>query len=135
MPFTSPDGWRKIEADGTNLLSPDVFLAQNRFVVKAGKQEVFEGRWSARESQLSSVPGFLGFYMLRRDAAKADDGYNYISTSIWRDIDSFKNWQSSPNFASAHANAGQSAAESIYEAPPRVAFYEGKLALSSVKGA
>ena len=134
MPFVSAEGWRKVEADGVNLLPTDIFVAQNRFVVKTGKERDFEERWASRESKLASVPGFLGFYMLRRDAAKADDNFNYISTSLWKDMDSFQAWQRSPEFASAHSKASPSAGESIYEGPPRVAFYEGKLALSSPRG-
>lgn len=131
--FDSDGGWRKIESDGVNLLPTDIFVAQNRFRVSEGNQAAFEARWAARESQLASVPGFISFYMLRRDADKADDGFNYISASIWKDQESFKAWQSSPDFAAAHSKAGQG--ESLYEGPPRIAFYEGKLALVSAQGA
>lgn len=135
LPFTHPAGWRNVESDGVNLLPTDVFVSQNRFRVAKGKHLEFEAKWKDRESSLATVPGFLSFYMLRRDADKADDGFNFISTSIWKDMQSFKDWQSSASFAAAHSKAGQGASTSIYDGPPRVAFFEGKLALSSELGA
>lgn len=139
LSFTAEGGWRKVEADGVSLLSPDVFVTQNRFNVKAGKEVEFESKWANRESQLSTVPGFVSFYMLRRDASKADDGYNYMSTTTWKSKADFENWKNSEAFVKAHANAGRgsggASSESIYNAPPKLAMYEGKLALMSPLGA
>ena len=42
-PFVVEGGWRKVQADGVNYLTPDVFVAQNRFNVMEGKEVAFEG--------------------------------------------------------------------------------------------
>jgi hypothetical protein len=39
-------------------------------------------RWANRESSLKEMPGFLNFNMLRRDADKPDDGYNFVSATV-----------------------------------------------------
>lgn len=134
MGFASESGWRQVNADGVNLLPTDVFMAQNRFKVSAGKEVEFEQHWASRESKLQEVPGFLGFSLLRRDADKADDGFNYISCSIWKDMKAFQAWKESESFAAAHSSSFSGNKLNFYEESPKPVFYEGKLALSSVKG-
>ena len=48
------------------------------------------------------MPGFKAFTMLRRDAKAADDGYNYMSFTIWQDRLSFENWTKSQAFSKSH---------------------------------
>lgn len=139
-PYVVKGGWRKVEADGVNFLTPDVFVAQNRFNVMEGKEVSFEKRWSERESKLKEFPGFMGFYLQRRDALKADDGYNYISSSFWKDRPSFDNWRNSQNQGEQHGSghgstAGGSSVGGDLNGRPSVCFYEGKLALASPLGA
>jgi len=129
-----------VEADGISLLPADVFVAMNRFSVEKGQEIAFEQRWKNRESKLLEYPGFIFFNMLRRDATKADDGYNYISMTIWENKDSFQNWRSSDKTSHGSSNTASSQPESTSEnkrvpmKPPKVAFYEGKLALFSAWG-
>mmetsp|Transcript_45525 Transcript_45525/g.87040 ORF Transcript_45525/g.87040 Transcript_45525/m.87040 type:complete len:344 (+) Transcript_45525:162-1193(+) len=144
------DGWRQVKADGVNLLPPECFVAMNRFSVAPGQEAAFEQRWANRESKLIDLPGFVNFNMLRRDAPSADDGFNYISCTVWKDRESFNGWRDSQNFKSAHGEkpAAPQAAEGadrpkgpppgamgMMLGPPKVAFYEGKLMLQSQAGA
>ena len=132
LEFATDNGWRSIVADGVNFIPADIIMTQNRFKVLEGKEVEFEQQWAARESRLEEVPGFIGFTMLRRDASKADDGYNYISSTIWRDLAAFTNWKSSDAFKAAHTAAGTQT--KCYEEAPKLAVYEGKLTLMSDLG-
>lgn len=138
--FEGEDGWRTVVADGENLLNADVFMSQNRFKVAEGKELAFEQRWAKRESKLNECPGFLGFFMQRRDATKADDGYNYVASTLWKDRSAFEAWRSSQQFSGSHGSGSKDGKETtekpmnLFLSPPKLAFYEGKLALSSPKG-
>lgn len=132
LSFATENGWRNVVSDGQNCIDPDIFMVQNKFKIVRGKEVDFEQQWANRDSKLKEVPGFVGFSLLRRDADKADDGYNYISNVIWKNQRAFETWKSSDAFKSAHLNAGGS--EVFYEVPPKMAFYEGKLTLSSPRG-
>lgn len=132
LTFATDNGWRSVKADGENLLAPEIFMAQNRFKVLPEKRVDFEQTWANRESKLQEVPGFVGFSLFRRDADKADDGFNYISSSIWKSAQDFNNWRNSPEFQQAHSKAGNTVKH--YEESPKIAFYEGKLTLCSDRG-
>lgn len=152
----APGGWRNVVADGKKLIDPDVFAAMNRFKVVSGEEVAFENVWANRESELNKYDGFVFFTMMRRDAVSADDGYNYISMSVWKDRQSFETWQK--NQDSSHGQRIREESSSVISetssnigtqtvqkpkmdmkkallAPPKVAFYEGKLALMSELGA
>eukprot|EP00640_Fibrocapsa_japonica_P003225 CAMPEP_0113943270 /NCGR_PEP_ID=MMETSP1339-20121228/22520_1 /TAXON_ID=94617 /ORGANISM="Fibrocapsa japonica" /LENGTH=328 /DNA_ID=CAMNT_0000948099 /DNA_START=52 /DNA_END=1038 /DNA_ORIENTATION=+ /assembly_acc=CAM_ASM_000762 len=136
------DGWRKdIVADGENLVEPEVFVAMNRFSIPEEARIPFEQRWAKRESELKDLPGFRFFNMLRRDATEADDGYNYISMSVWEDRGSFEGWRASQQFNKAHGSEKPSGEEAskpkappMFKTPPKTAFYEGKVVLESAGG-
>lgn len=145
--FGANDGWRNVVADGVNELPSEIFVSQNRFKVLSGKEIDFENRWKNRDSKLSECPGFVGFVMQRRDATRADDGYNYVASTIWKDRSAFEAWRASPQFQAGHKDAkptsgSESGSESapkgpppsIFDGPPKLAFYEGKLTLSSPEG-
>eukprot|EP00238_Polyblepharides_amylifera_P000283 CAMPEP_0196572520 /NCGR_PEP_ID=MMETSP1081-20130531/2563_1 /TAXON_ID=36882 /ORGANISM="Pyramimonas amylifera, Strain CCMP720" /LENGTH=345 /DNA_ID=CAMNT_0041889875 /DNA_START=71 /DNA_END=1108 /DNA_ORIENTATION=- len=142
-------GWRQVIADGVNPITPDCFVAMNRFSVTQGNEAAFETRWASRESKLNEMPGFLYFLILRRDAVKADDGFNYVSFSAWKDRASFEKWRDSQNFQSAHGQKeglGKMPSTNspnkpkgppsggIMTGPPSVAFYVGKLTLQCEAG-
>lgn len=155
----APGGWRNVIADGENLINPDVFVAMNRFKVAAGQEVDFERVWANRDSELNKFDGFVFFTMMRRDASTADDGYNYISMSVWRDRQSFESWQKNQDSSHGQQRTRENESTATTEsssngqvqtlvtqkpkldmkkallAPPKVAFYEGKLALMSKFGA
>jgi len=134
-PWRAVGGWRDVPADGINPLNPDVFVAMNRFKVSEGKQEKFERRWSERESALSERDGFLTFLLLRRDALKTEDGYNYSTLTVWKNRAAFDDWRASAAAAKAHGNKPSEVSESLFDGPPSAVMYEGVLALLSEKGA
>ena len=140
------NGWRKVESDGVNYLEPETFVVQNRFNVMEGKEVEFEQRWAKRESHLLEFPGFVGFYLQRRDATKADDGFNFISSAIWKDKASFFGWKERNTLPEHGPAPGGSPAEGppqgpggpplggIFKGRPEIAYYEGKLTLLSSRG-
>jgi len=151
LPFTSVGGWRDVPADGVNFLPTECYVAMNRFAIAEGKEGAFEQRWAARESKLKECDGFCNFFMLRRDAPEADDGYNYVSLTVWKDRASFDGWREGQAFKQAHGEGKPAGgpppaagakpagppggAMDMFLKPPAVAFYEGKLVLQSQIGA
>lgn len=124
------NGWRDVPADGVNSLDAECFVAQNRFRVAPGQEVAFEQRWASRESKLEGRDGFVAFYMQRRDAPEADDGYNYVSTSVWQDRAAFDAWRAEQT--PAHGQGTQPKgppATAMMQGPPSVACYEGVLML------
>jgi len=148
------DGWRKVEADGMNVLPAECFVACNQFFVPRENAAAFEKRWADRESKLKECDGFVAFTMLRRDGqAKghgtspvADDEPTYVSTTIWRDRLAFDAWREGNNFKQAHEQAkppseptdgekSQTPRQPLWSKPPIPIFYEGTLVISSQDGA
>ncbi len=132
-PWKAVGGWRDVPANGVDPLDADVFVAMNRFKVLEGKEEAFEKRWAERESKLEGMDGFLTFLLLRRDALKAEDGFNYSTLTVWRNRDAFDAWRASSANAKAHAKSED--AEPMFDGAPSPVMYEGVLALLSDKGA
>jgi len=140
----------RAEADGSEVLDPEVFVSMNRFTVAAGREAEFEQRWANRESKLQDQPGFRFFQLMRRDQTP-DDDVNYISMAAWDDREAFDNWRNGEGFKKAHgggkppqAGAGHGGAGGEGSSgpmggalvrPPRPYFYEGKLVLESEQGA
>lgn len=134
------------DADGSNLLDPEVFASMNRFTVAPGREKEFEERWASRESKLKELPGFRFFQLMRRDQ-DADDDVNYISMACWDNRAAFDNWKNGDGFKKAHGDGkgkGKPSAEAeggsagpmggILVRPPKPYFYEGKLVLESEVG-
>tara|TARA_B110000977_G_scaffold192413_1_gene265860 strand:+ start:13551 stop:14534 length:984 start_codon:yes stop_codon:yes gene_type:complete len=132
-PWKAVGGWRDVPADGVNPLDTDVFVAMNRFKVLEGKEESFENRWAERESKLEDMDGFLTFLLLRRDALKAEDGFNYSTLTVWKNRSAFDDWRASSANKNAHSKAAD--AEPMFHGPPSPVLYEGVLALLSERGA
>ena len=93
-----------------------MFVAMNRFKVKAGQEEEFERIWRERETYLAEVAGFVQFALLRSDAAG-----EYISHSTWADRESFVGWTQSEAFGKGHR---QGSLMGVLEGPPQVSMYE-----------
>ena len=133
------DGWRDVAADGVNLLSPEVFVATNRFKVQPEMAAAFEERWQKRESKLRECDGFQSFHMLRRDGP-ADDEVNYISATLWRDRAAFDGWRNSQKFGEAHGKkegerpGPANTAPPMFKEPPKPVFWDAKLTLLSEAG-
>jgi len=120
----APGGWRNINADGENLLPPDVFVAMNKYKIPKGKEIEFETSFTKGDKSLREVPGFQFSTVMRRDATKADDGYNYISMAVWEDRKHYEDWFKSNTLVEALSSSVASTR----------AYYEGKLAIFSEVG-
>jgi heme-degrading monooxygenase HmoA len=82
-----------------------MYLTMNRFKVKLGHEDEFEEVWSARDSQLTRVPGFVAFHLMKGEER---DGYRlYASHTAWRDEAAFLDWTRSEAFRIAHKGAGE----------------------------
>ncbi|TPW28663.1 antibiotic biosynthesis monooxygenase family protein [Pararhizobium mangrovi] len=93
-----------------------MYVAMNRFRVKHGFEDAFEGMWRNRESSLKETTGFREFHLLR-GASNDEEGFTlFASHTIWESESAFYDWTRSENFRKAHASAGQSEVE--YMGPP-----------------
>lgn len=138
LPTTkTQEGWSAMEADGVTLLEPDVYVAQNRCKVSAGNELKFESLWANRKSNLMTYAGFIGFYLQRRDATKADDGYNFVTSAIWKDRASYMAWRTvqPERIISTKPENAAPDGRGMFDGAPELAFYEGKLTLLSPLGA
>jgi heme-degrading monooxygenase HmoA len=82
-----------------------MFIAMNRFHVKKGLEEAFEQVWLSRDTQLTKVPGFLEFHLLK--GPEHEDYTLYSSHSVWQSKAAFEAWTKSDAFRVAHRDAGQ----------------------------
>lgn len=117
-------GWRKVKADGQNYINPDAYVIQNKFSVPDENLLEFEKKFV--KSSTETTNGFVGFYLQRRDANKADDGFNYISTSIWNSKTDYEAWKNSSG------NLGQQSCPQCpgsLTVPSSVAYFEGKMTI------
>jgi len=80
-----------------------MYIAMNRFRIAIGREEVFEELWRTRDSQLSAVPGFKEFHLLK--GPSDDESTLYASHTIWESAAAFDAWRESDHFKKAHANA------------------------------
>ena len=81
-----------------------MFIAMNRFQVLRGQEAAFEAVWLSRDSHLETVPGFLGFHLLR--GPEREDHTLYASHSEWASKAAFEAWTQSEAFRLAHRSAG-----------------------------
>lgn len=125
LQYQSENGWRQVIADGENYLNPEIYVVQKRYKVKEGKQIEFENR--IQNNNLKDQSGLVGSFVLRRDATKADDGYNYMNTLLWKSKSDYENYLSSTPISQDDYN-------NLLQSSPNNAYYEGKLTLASPKG-
>jgi heme-degrading monooxygenase HmoA len=81
-----------------------MFIAMNRFQVVRGQEKAFEAVWLSRDTHLETVPGFLGFHLLR--GPQHEDHTLYASHSQWASRAAFEAWTKSEAFRLAHRDAG-----------------------------
>ena len=100
-----------------------MYIAMNRFRVALGREADFEELWRNRDSQLSDVPGFREFSLLR--GASDDQASLYASHTVWDSQAAFQAWTESEAFREAHARAR--APEGTYLGPPVFEGFEAVL--------
>ncbi len=96
-----------------------MFVAMNKFRVKAGQEQEFERIWRERETHLQGVTRFERFALLRSDTPG-----EYISHSTWSDRDAFIAWTQSEAFGAGHR---QGSLMGVLDGPPAVSLYEAVL--------
>eukprot|EP01036_Dinobryon_divergens_P033229 gene33229-42967_t len=127
------DAWRTGDAfkeahGGPKPAFFDALLPQTRYAIADKDLLPFEQafnnlRISNGGDEGGNSDGFVGSFLQRRDATKADDGYNYLMTTIWKDRSGYEAFATSTadGFTIPVASAGK-------------VFYEGKLVLINEKG-
>jgi heme-degrading monooxygenase HmoA len=81
-----------------------MFIAMNRFRVKKGSEDAFEQVWLNRDTQLTKVPGFVEFHLLK--GPEQEDCTLYSSHTLWQSKATFEAWTKSEEFRAAHKDAG-----------------------------
>jgi heme-degrading monooxygenase HmoA len=82
-----------------------MFIAMNRFKVIPMAKADFEEVWTARDTHLRGVPGFIEFHLLR--GPEWEDHVLYSSHTIWQSREDLEAWTRSEAFRLAHRDAGQ----------------------------
>lgn len=99
-----------------------MYIAMNRFKVKAGCEQDFEAVWKNRETRLDLVPGFMTFHLLK-GPPDVDGGTTlYASHTTWASHEDFLKWTKSDHFREAHKNAGTN--KPLYDGPPQFEGFE-----------
>lgn len=80
-----------------------MYIAMNRFRIAVGHEGDFEALWRSRDSQLSEVPGFRTFQLLR--GPTDDTATLFLSHTVWDSGESFEAWTNSDAFRKAHSQA------------------------------
>ena len=81
-----------------------MYIAMNRFLIKNGKEELFEEIWKSRETHLEETPGFIKFNLLK--SINKEGTTLYASHTEWKSKTHFENWTKSEAFRKAHKGAG-----------------------------
>jgi heme-degrading monooxygenase HmoA len=97
-----------------------MYLTMNRFRVRPGQEEAFEAMWANRDSHLKTVPGFVGFHLMRGEAVEG--ATLYASHTLWSDRDAFLAWTKSEAFRAAHRGAKTS--DAMYDGAPVLECFE-----------
>lgn len=97
-----------------------MYIAMNRFKVLPGSEAKFEDVWKNRDSNLSTVPGFVEFHMLK--GPKKDDHTLYSSHTVWGSHADFDAWTKSQAFRDSHKNAGSNGV--LYDGHPTFEGFE-----------
>ncbi|MEM8786898.1 MAG: antibiotic biosynthesis monooxygenase [Pseudomonadota bacterium] len=91
-----------------------MYIAMNRFRVRAENASDFEAMWLGRESHLQEMDGFVEFHMLK--GPEVDGVLLYASHTTWESEAAFSEWTRSAAFRAAHKDAG--ASRKLYEGHP-----------------
>lgn len=99
-----------------------MYIAMNRFRVVSGFEAAFEEIWRTRERNLSTVPGYLEFHMLK--GAKHEDHTLYASHTLWETYEHFTGWTNSEQFRASHARAAENRGKVEYLSGPHFEGFE-----------
>jgi heme-degrading monooxygenase HmoA len=136
------DGWRVVDADGINTLPVECFIGMEKYFVLPEMQFTFEKFWTARESTLAKVEGFVAFSMMRRDGQAKGHGVseisekepNYVGTIVFKDRASHDKWKVEHEAESMARKSSGPPPPKMWNKAPEKVYYEGTLVLSSTLG-
>ena len=114
--FPDVDIYEVLDASGD--INGGYFAVFNNIPVTEEGRERFEERFNNRARKIENEPGFTAIRVLR---PKNSD--TYVILTLWTDEQSFKDWQQSNAYGSAHSKRGT--AEGIDKVPnifPRPSF-------------
>jgi heme oxygenase (mycobilin-producing) len=77
----------------------------NAIEVAPGKGAALEERFARRAAEVESMPGFLGFELLRPVEGES----RYFVYTRWESEEAFRAWVESPAFTRGHAQAAKGA--------------------------
>ena len=80
-----------------------MYIAMNRFLIKNGKEELFETADWTTETYLEETPGFINFNLLK--SIDKEGTTLYASYTEWKSKTHFENWTKSQAFRKAHKGA------------------------------
>ncbi len=89
----------------------------NAITVPAERGDLLAQRFAPRAHAMDSVPGSLGFELLRPE----DGRDQWLVVTRWDSEDSYQAWVSSEEFAQSHRRSSSSAESSEGEASPKPA--------------
>jgi heme-degrading monooxygenase HmoA len=75
----------------------------NAIDVPEGRGEELEARFAERVREVETMPGFLGFELLRPTGGDT----RYFVYTRWESEEAFNNWVNSPAFRRGHAHLGK----------------------------
>lgn len=97
-----------------------MYLTMNRFKVRPDQVDAFEEVWKNRDSHLKTVPGFVGFHLLK--GPEREGHVLYASHTTWVSETAFQDWTRSEAFRAAHKGAGGNA--HMYDGHPELEIFE-----------
>ncbi|MCB9894602.1 MAG: antibiotic biosynthesis monooxygenase [Planctomycetes bacterium] len=84
-----------------------MILVMNRFTVTPGREKDFEEAFKGRAKLVETLPGFMGFDVLRpthsTGSGQAEEGGVFISMTRWASMADFENWTQSEAFKQGHS--------------------------------
>ncbi|CAM4115955.1 Signal transduction protein TRAP [Staphylococcus schweitzeri] len=87
-----------------NGLSNDTLCVLNHLYINKGQEDAFEQKFLQRNKHLQHVDGFEALRFLRPRMT----GRHYIIITLWKDRQSFYNWQNSTEYQQTHKHRGTS---------------------------
>ncbi|MDN7241833.1 antibiotic biosynthesis monooxygenase [Planococcus sp. N028] len=93
------EGYEVLDAVGD--INDGYFAVFNNIPVTDEGRELFESRFKNRAGKVEQEPGFAAIRVLR--PLNSD---TYVILTLWKDEESFKDWQQSQAYGQAHAKRG-----------------------------
>jgi len=98
-PVQGFEGYEVLDAVGD--INDGFFAVFNNIPVSDEGRELFESRFQNRAGKVEQEPGFAAIRVLR-----PMDTDTYVILTLWKDEQSFKDWQQSQAYSQAHAKRG-----------------------------